>query len=125
MTNEKKSQIRYKLYFTIIIMTSIIKLFLTKHQIKINQVKVNNDNGSLMTTSISLQNTTFVMSTIIVILTIVIISTTLMLIIIKKKHKKPLISFNSDSKDSITFINHTFYRNKFKRPKHSSPFFIN
>ena len=99
-------------------MILIIKLFLTKHQIKIN-----NDNESLMTTSISLQNTTFIISTIVIISTIIIISMILMLIIIEKEYKRPLISFDFDLKDSIIFINHIFYQNKFKRFKHSS--FIN
>ena len=58
-----------------------------------------------------------------IILTIVIILTILMLIMIEKRHKKPLIFFNFDLEDSITFINHIFRRNKFKRFKHS--FFIN
>ena len=99
-------------------MILIIRLFLTKYQIKIN-----NDNESFMITGISLQNTTFIMPTIVIISTTIIISTILMLIITKKKHKRPLIPFNSDfqiSKDLIIFINHTFYQNKFKHFKHSS-----
>ena len=103
MINEKRSQIRCKLYFqTTIIITSIIKLFLTKYQIKIN-----NDNGSFMTTNISLQNTAFIISTIVIILTIFVS------IIIEKKHKRSLnVSSDFDSqtsKDSITFINHIFH----------------
>ena len=74
-----------------------------------------------MTTSISLQNTIFIISTIVIISTAAIISTTLMLIMIEKEHKRFLnISFDFESsKDLITFINHTFRRNKFKRLKHS------
>ena len=58
-------------------------------------------------------------------LIIVIILTISMLIMTEKDHKRPLnISFDFDFqtlKDSITFINHIFHRNKFKRFKHSSP----
>ena len=74
-----------------------------------------------MTTSISSQNTIFVIST------IVIISTISMLIAIEKEYKKILnIFFDFElSKNSIIFINHIFYRNKFKRLKHFSSFFIN
>ena len=104
-------------------MTSIIKLFLTKYQIK-----VNNDNGSFMTTSILLQNSTFIISTIVIISTTAIISTILISIIIEKEHKRSLnISFDSDfqiSKDLIIFINYTFHRNKFKRFKHFFFFFF-
>ena len=75
-----------------------------------------------MIMSISSQNTTFV------ILTIVIILIILMLIMMKKEYKRFLIFFDFDSqalKDLITFINHIFCRNKFKRFKYYSPFFIN
>ena len=82
----KRSQYATNSVFIVVIITSIVKLFLTKHQ-----VKVNSDNESFMTTSISSQNTAFVMPTVIV------ISTILMLIIIEKEHKRPLISFNFDS----------------------------
>ena len=40
--------------------------------------------------------------------------------VIEKEHKRFLTSFDFNLKDSITFINHTFRRNKFKRFKHSS-----
>ena len=53
-----------------------------------------------------------------VILTIVVISTISKLIVIEKEHKRPLISSDFDSKDLITFINHTFRRDKFKRFKY-------
>ena len=59
--------------------------------------------------------------------TIVVISTILMLITIEKKHKRSLnISFDFELlKDSITFINHIFRRNKFKRFKYFFSSFIN
>ena len=76
-------------------MTLIIKLFLTKYQIK-----VNSDNELFMITSISSQNTIFVILTIIIILTISI------LIVIEKEHKKLLIFFDFNLKDLIIFINH-------------------
>ena len=49
---------------------------------------------------------------------IFIISTILMSIMIKKRHKRFLISFDFDLKDSITFINYISHRDKFKRFKH-------
>ena len=48
-----------------------------------------------------------------------------MLIVIEKRYKRSLISFDFDSKDSITFINHIFRRDKSKRFRHYSFFFIN
>ena len=45
--------------------------------------------------------------------------------VIEKEHKRSLTSFDFNLKDSITFINHTFRRNKFKRFKHSSFSFTN
>ena len=48
-----------------------------------------------------------------------------MSIMIKKGHKRFLISFDSDLKDLITFINHIFRRDKFKRLKHFPSSFIN
>ena len=100
----------------IIIMTSIVKLLLTKHQIKIN-----NDNESFMIMNISSQNMIFV------ILTIIIMSTTFVFIMIKKGYKRLLssISFDFDFqllKDSIIFINHISRRDKFKRLKHHHHF---
>ena len=81
-----------------------------------HQVKVNNDNESLIIMSISSQNTIFVILMIVVISTAAVILTILMLIAIEKGHKKPLnISFDFElSKNSITFINHTSHRDKFK-----------
>ena len=70
-------------------MTLIIKLFLTKYQIK-----VNSDNELFMITSISSQNTIFVILTISI------------LIVIEKEHKKLLIFFDFNLKDLIIFINH-------------------
>ena len=90
-------------------MTSIAKLLLTKYQIKIN-----NDNGLFMITSISSQNTIFIMSTIIVIIAIFVF------VVIEKEHKRLLsfIFFDFESlKDLITF-NHISHQDKFKRFKH-------
>ena len=63
-----------------------------------------------MITSISSQNTDFIISTIVIISTIIIILTISISITIKKEHKKLLnIFFDFElSKDSITFINHIF-----------------
>ena len=63
-------------------MILIIKLLLTKHQIKIN-----NDNELFIITSISLQNTTFIISTIVIILT------TFVSIVIEKEYKRFLNVF--------------------------------
>ena len=71
-----------------------------------------------MTTSILLQNTIFIISTIVIILTI------LMSIIIEKEYKKLLISFDFNSKYLIIFINHIFYRDKFKSFKYIYFFYI-
>ena len=43
----------------------------------------------------------------------------LMLIVIGKEHKRPLIFFDFDSKNSIIFINHISRQGKFKRFKYS------
>ena len=47
-----------------------------------------------------------------------------MLIVIEKEYKRFLIFFDFDLEDLIIFINHIFHRDKFKRFKHFSLFFI-
>ena len=74
-----------------------------------------------MITSISPQNTIFI------ILTIIIISTTFVFAMTKKEYKRFLnisSDFNSQSLNLITFINHIFRRNRFKRLKHYHHFFL-